>query len=55
MWESSMAENRIIKLGKQTDFECHQMEHQIGLSTTLRELGVNESTDLKAVADSCGS
>lgn len=119
MWESAMAENRIIKLGKRMDFECHQMEHQlgayldcnhgeglavlhpvyyrhiykeglrkfqkfavnvwgispegktgeelalagvealadfimeIGLPATLRELGVNESTDLKAIADSC--
>ena len=119
MWESAMAENRIIKLGKRMDFECHQMEHQlgaytncnhgaglavlhpvyyrhiyrdglskfqkfavnvwgispegktgeglaragvealadfikeIGLPTTLRELGVNESTDLKGIADSC--
>lgn len=119
MWESTMAENRIIKLGKRMDFECHQMEHQlgaytncnhgaglavlhpvyyrhiykdglskfqkfainvwgispegktgeglaragiealadfikeIGLPTTLRELGVNESTDLKVIADSC--
>ncbi len=119
MWESTMAENRIIKLGKRMDFECHQMEHQfgaytncnhgaglavlhpvyyrhiyqdgfskfqkfavnvwgissegkteeelaragvealadfikeIGLPTTLRELGVDESTDLKAIADSC--
>ena len=119
MWESTMAENRIIKLGKRMDFECHQMEHQlgaytncnhgaglavlhpvyyrhiykdgltkfkkfavnvwgisaegktgeelacaglkaladfikeIGLPTTLRELGVNEATDLKAIADSC--
>lgn len=119
MWESTMAENRIIKLGKRMDFECHQMEHQlgaytncnhgaglavlhpvyyrhiyrdglakfqkfavnvwgispegktgeelaragvealadfireIGLPTTLRELAVNESTDLKAIADSC--
>ena len=119
MWESTMAENRIIKLGKYMDFECHQMEHQlgaytncnhgaglavlhpvyyrhiyqdgfskfqkfavnvwgissegkteeelaragvealadfikeIGLPTTLRELGVDESTDLKAIADSC--
>ncbi len=25
----------------------------IGLPTTLRELGVDESTDLKAIADSC--
>lgn len=28
-----MAENRIIKLGKRTDFECHQMEHQLGAYT----------------------
>lgn len=120
MWEATMAENRIIKLGKRTDFECHQIEHQlgaytncnhgaglavlhpvyyrhiyqhglgkfkrfavhvweispagktdaeialagvealadfikeIGLPTTLRELGINETTDLKAIADSCG-
>lgn len=119
LWESAMAENRIIKLGKRMDFECHQMEHQlgaytncnhgaglavlhpvyyrhiyrdglpkfqkfavrvwgissegksgeelacagvealadfikeIGLPTTLRELGVNESTDLKSIAGSC--
>ena len=119
MWEATMAENRIIKLGKKTDFECHMMEHQlgafldcnhgaglavlhptyyrhiceagkvkfarfatevwgipaqgrsmrelasagvkaladfikeIGLPTTLRQLGVTEQTDLKAIADSC--
>ena len=119
MWESTMGENRIIKLGKRMDFECHQMEHQlgayldcnhgaglavlhpvyyrhiyreglekfqkfavnvwgispegkteedlaragvealadfireIGLPATLRELGADESTDLKAIADSC--
>lgn len=119
MWESTMAENRIIKLGKRMDFQCHQMEHQLGaytdcnhgeglavlhpvyyrhiyrnglakfvkfavyvwgispegkseeelalagvealagfiqemeLPTTLRELGADESLDLKAVADSC--
>lgn len=119
MWESTMGENRIIKLGKRMDFECHQMEHQlgaytdcnhgaglavlhpvyyrhiykdglakfqkfavnvwgispdgksaeelalagvealadfikeIGLPTTLRELGVDEHTDLKEIADSC--
>ena len=33
MWESTMAENRIIKLGKQCDFQCHQMEHQLGAYT----------------------
>ena len=26
---------------------------EIGLPTTLRELGVDENTDLKAIADSC--
>ena len=118
MWEATMAENRVIKLGKKTDFECHMMEHQLGayldcnhgaglaalhpvyyrhiceagaskfarfatrvwgipaegktetelahagvealadfirelgLPTTLRELGVTESTPLKEIADS---
>ncbi len=33
MWESTMAENRIIKLGKKCDFQCHQMEHQLGAYT----------------------
>ncbi len=33
MWASTMAENRIIKLGKKCDFECHQMEHQLGAYT----------------------
>jgi len=33
MWASTMAENRIIKLGKQTDFQCHQIEHQMGAYT----------------------
>ncbi len=119
LWASTMGENRIIKLGKRMDFECHQMEHQlgaylncnhgeglavlhsvyyrhiykdglpkfrrfavnvwgispegrsdeelalagvealaafireIGLPTTLRQLGANEATDLKRIADSC--
>lgn len=33
LWSSTMAENRIIKLGKKCDFECHQMEHQLGAYT----------------------
>ena len=33
MWAATMAENRIIKLGKRMDFECHQMEHQLGAYT----------------------
>ena len=28
-WDSSMADNRIIQLGKQCDFQCHQMAHQL--------------------------
>ena len=28
-----MAENRLIKMGKQCDFECHNMEHQLGAYT----------------------
>ena len=119
MWAATMAENRVIKLGKRMDFECHQMEHQlgaytncnhgeglavlhpayyrhiykyglpkfkrfaievmgvsaetktdeeialagiaaledfiveIGLPVSLQDLGVNENTDLKEIADSC--
>lgn len=119
MWDGVMAENRIIKLGKCTDFQCHNMGHQlgaytgcnhgaglavlhpvyyrhiymdgldkfkrfainvwgvdadgksdkeialagiemlenfileIGLPVTLRELGMDEQTDLKKIADSC--
>lgn len=33
MWDATMAENRIIKLGKRMDFECHQIEHQLGAYT----------------------
>ena len=33
MWASAMAENGILKLGKITDFQCHQMEHQLGAYT----------------------
>lgn len=33
MWASTMAENRIIKLGKNTDFQAHQIEHQMGAYT----------------------
>jgi len=33
MWASTMAENRIIKLGKRMDFEAHQIEHQLGAYT----------------------
>ncbi len=119
MWDAAMAENRILKLGKQTDFQCQQMEYQlaaytncnqgeglavlhpvyyrhiyrngcrkfkrfavnvwgissqgkteeetacegvealagfikeVGLPATLRDIGADENTDLKRIADSC--
>lgn len=28
-----MAENRLLKMGKKCDFECHNMEHQLGAYT----------------------
>lgn len=33
MWDSAMAENRILKCGRLTDFQAHQMEHQLGAYT----------------------
>lgn len=33
MWAATMAENRIIKLGKMCDFQAHQIEHQLGAYT----------------------
>ncbi len=33
MWDSTMAENRVIKMGKNCDFECHNIEHQLGAFT----------------------
>lgn len=33
MWDSAMAENGILKVGRTTDFQAHQMEHQLGAYT----------------------
>ena len=33
MWDSAMAENGILKVGRRTDFQAHQMEHQLGAYT----------------------
>lgn len=30
MWDSAMAENGILKCGRVTDFQAHQIEHQLG-------------------------
>ena len=33
MWDSAMAENGILKVGRLTDFQAHQLEHQLGAYT----------------------
>ena len=33
MWDSALAENSLLKLGKQTDFQCHMIEHAVGAYT----------------------
>lgn len=33
MWDSAMAENGILKCGRQTAFQVHQIEHQLGAFT----------------------
>ena len=33
MWDSAMAENGILKVGRVTDFQVHQLEHQLGAYT----------------------
>lgn len=32
-WASALAENRVLKCGKQTAFQCHMIEHQLGAYT----------------------
>lgn len=33
MWDSAMAENGILKVGRLTNFQAHQIEHQLGAYT----------------------
>lgn len=33
LWDSTLSENRLIKLGKKCDFTCHLIAHQIGAYT----------------------
>ena len=33
IWDSALAENGLLKLGKQTDFQCHMLEHAVGAYT----------------------
>lgn len=36
MWDSSIAECGLLKLGKVTDFQAHQIEHQLGAYTDCK-------------------
>lgn len=33
MWASAMGENGVLKIGKITDYQAHQIEHQLGAYT----------------------
>ena len=33
LWASTLGENRLVKMGKRCDFQCHNMEHQLGAYT----------------------
>lgn len=35
MWDSAMAENGMLKLGKMTDFQCHMIDRAIGAYSRL--------------------
>lgn len=48
MWTSAMAENGILKVGRLTDFECHQIEHQLGAYTDC-----NHGQGLAALHPAC--
>ena len=44
MWAGTMAENRIIKLGKRTDFQCRQMAYQLEAISKDDFLEINHMT-----------
>lgn len=37
MWDSTLGENRLIKMGKRCDFQCHNMDHQLGAYTSCNQ------------------
>lgn len=37
IWDAAMADNRILKLGKQADFQCQQMEYQLAAYTNCNQ------------------
>ena len=34
MWTAALTENRLLKIGKVVDFQCHNLEHQLGAYTS---------------------
>ena len=46
-WASAMAENGVLKIGKVTDFQAHQIQHQLGAYTDCNH-GVADSTNITA-------
>jgi len=56
MWDSAMAENGILKCGRLTDFQAHQMEHQLGGLYRLQPrtgTGSNPSCLLSSYRERC--
>lgn len=54
-WAALLSENRLIKLGKKSEDGISLLEdfiREIGLPTTLRELGIRDQKLLKQIADS---
>ena len=46
-WASAMAENGVLKIGKVTDFQAHQIQHQLGAYTDCNR-AVADSTNITA-------
>ena len=46
-WASAMAENGVLKIGKVTDFQAHQIQHQLGAYTDCNH-GAADSTNITA-------
>lgn len=54
MWDSAMAENGLLKLGKLTDFQCHMIEHAVGAYTDCNHgqgLGILHPTFYRHLLD----
>ena len=59
-WDSTLSENRLIKLGKKREELAEggidalaEFIREVGLPTSLRELGIKNDKMLKDIAESC--